>query len=145
MRKFIAIVATLLLLLCSCRSVKTVERVDTVRVERVVEAAHGAFEAQVVHDTTSVEIVRYDTLERVTERVVYRRGKVETKWRHDTVTVRDTIKVQSTKCEIQSSDTVAVAEPVEWRRWAAVAVLVLLAVGLLFWAKRKGDDWTDIH
>ena len=144
MRKFIAIVAILLLLLCSCRSVKTVERVDTVRVERVVEAAHGAVEARVVHDTTAVEITRYDTLERVTERVVYRRGKVETKWRHDTVTVRDTVKVQSTKHEVQSSDTVAVAEPVEWRRWAAVAVLVLLAVAA-FWIARKIGNWTDIR
>ena len=144
MRKFIAIVAILLLLLCSCRSVKTVERVDTVRVERVVEAAHGAFEAQVVHDTTSVEIVRYDTLERVTERVVYRRGKVETKWRHDTVPVRDTVKVQSTKCEVQSTERVAVAEPVEWRKWAAVAVLVLLAVAAL-WIARKIGNWTDIR
>ncbi len=144
MRKFIAIVAILLLLLCSCRSVKTVERVDTVRVERVVEAAHGSVEARVVHDTTAVEITRYDTLERVTERVVYRRGKVETKWRHDTVTVRDTVKVQSTKYEVQSEERVAVAEPVEWRRWAAVAVLVLLAVAAL-WIARKIGNWTDIR
>lgn len=139
MRKIIAILVVLLLLLCSCRTTKVVERVDTITVERVIEATGAHAEAEVVHDTTSVLITRYDTLERVTERVVIQKGKVVTKWAHDTIAVRDTVKVQSTEYEVQSTEAVAVAEPVQWRKWAAVAALALLVGALLWWAKKIGE------
>lgn len=146
MRKIVAIITLLLLLLLSsCRSTKVIERTDTITVERVVQVASSHSEGEVVHDSAVVEIIRYDTLERVTERVIVQRGKAVTKWRHDTVAIRDTVKVQSTEYEVQSTERVAVAEPVEWRKWVAVAALAIIVAALLLWAKRKGDNWSDIH
>lgn len=139
MKKFIAILVVLLLLLCSCRTTKVVERVDTIRVERVVEAAGAHAEAEVVHDTTSVLITRYDTLERVTERIVVRKGKAAVRWVRDTIAIHDTIAVAASSQQHSTEDKVTVAEPVEWRKWAAVAGLLVLMAALQWWAKKIGE------
>lgn len=139
MKKFIAILVALLLLLCSCRTTKVVERVDTITVERVIEAAGAHHEGEVVHDTTSIEITRYDTLERVTERVVVRKGKAAVRWVRDTIAIHDTIAVAASSQQHSTEDKVAVVEPVQWRKWAAVAALALLVGALLWWAKKIGE------
>lgn len=129
-------IIALLLLLCACSSQKEVVRVDTLRVERVIERAVASSEHQSVHDTMSVLITRYDTLERVVERVEVQRWQDRVKWKHDTLTMRDTIVVAQGSKQESKQESVAVAEPATWE-WARylVAAAILLVPIVILWRK----------
>lgn len=117
---------------------------DTLRVERVIERAVASSEHQAVHDTMSVLITRYDTLERVVERVEVQRWQDRVKWKHDTLTMRDTIVVAQGSKQESKQESVAVAEPAtwEWARYLVAAAILLVPIVILW---RKCRNFGDIN
>lgn len=124
-----ALIALMLIVLSACSPRVVTEtrwQRDTLTVERAVERwAHDTLTIH-SHDTVSQEVVRYDTVGRVRERVIYQKGGW---WRQSqglATVVHDTITVQQ-----GSTQAATKVVQVERKRALWETVLMVLGVGTI--------------
>ena len=141
----IGICFALLSALCACSTTRDAVRTDTVTVVEQRHEVQTHIETAWLHDTVTVTVERFDTAQRLTERVSIERGSKQRREARDSADRRDTVYVERVVHEQQQSERVAVAEPWPWTRWAWAACGIAGIVAALWLAKRWGDSWTDIY
>lgn len=128
------LISILALLLASCAPKVITERVvthDTLTVERAVTQWRVDTLRLTMHDTTSVEVTRYDTLQRVTERVVWRNSKRAEQGQGSVIASRDTVYLRESSNNV--TYTHSKPQPLWWMYpMCVLAVGVGMAIGYLF-------------